>query len=136
MLLDTGPLVALMAADDAHHRRCVDALATLPPPLWTCWPVLTEAAWLLRRQPRPLDRIAEARAAGLFELLPLDGADLPALAAILRRHESAGLQLADAALVHLAGREGIRTLFTLDRRDFSLVRLARNRALRIIPELS
>jgi hypothetical protein len=43
-------------------------------------------------------------------------------------------QLADAALVYLAGREGIDTIFTLDRRDFSIYRATRGRSFRIIPE--
>lgn len=38
-------------------------------------------------------------------------------------------------LAHLADRECIRTLFTLDRRDFSVVRLPRNRALMLIPDM-
>ncbi|WP_373926553.1 type II toxin-antitoxin system VapC family toxin [Paludisphaera borealis] len=135
VLLDTGPLVALLTASDAHHRRCVDALASLSPPLLTCWQVLTEAAWLLRKQYRPLDRLAEAHAAGVFHILPLDGDSLVAIADIMRRHESIGLQFADAALVHLAERENIRTVFTTDRRDFSIVRLKRNRALKLIPDL-
>ena len=135
ILLDTGPLVALLAKNDAHHRLCVDILATLSPPLLTCWPVLTEAAWLLRRQYRPLDLIAEAQAAGMFDLLSLDTSSLPDIAAIMRRYEDAGIQLADAALAHLAERENIRTVFTLDRRDFSIIRLKRNRALTLLPEV-
>jgi predicted nucleic acid-binding protein len=54
---------------------------------------------------------------------------------MMRRYEDIGLQLADAALVHLAERENIRTVFTLDRRDFSIIRLKRNRPLRLIPEV-
>jgi predicted nucleic acid-binding protein len=135
VLLDTGPLVALLAESDAQHRRCLDTFAALSPPLLTCWPVLTEVAWLLRRQHRPLDRIAAARDAGMFELLPLDGDSLVAIAAIMRRYEDSGLQLADAALAYLADREGIGTVFTLDRRDFSIIRLKRNRALRLIPDI-
>jgi predicted nucleic acid-binding protein len=61
--------------------------------------------------------------------------DLPAIAAVMRRYEDAGLQLADAALTHLAEREGIRTVFTIDRRDFSIIRLKRNRTLRLIPDI-
>jgi predicted nucleic acid-binding protein len=44
-----------------------------------------------------------------------------------------GIQLADASLVHLANREGIDTIFTLDRRDFSVMRKAGGRKLRLLP---
>ncbi len=44
------------------------------------------------------------------------------------------LQIADAALMYLAEREGIDTLFTLDRRDFSIDRTTDGRALRIVPD--
>ncbi len=135
ILLDTGPLVALLAANDAYHRRCVETLAGLSPPLLTCWPVLIEAAWILRRYPRPADRLNDARAAGLFDILPLNADDLPAIAAILRRYEDVGLQFADAALAHLAERENIRTVFTTDRRSFSVIRLKRNRTLTLLPEV-
>jgi predicted nucleic acid-binding protein len=61
--------------------------------------------------------------------------DLTAIAALMKRHESAGLQLADDALAHLAERENIRTVFTTDRRDFTIIRLKRNRSLKLIPDI-
>jgi predicted nucleic acid-binding protein len=133
-LIDTGPLVSLYHDNDPHHARCRAALAKLAPPLLTSWPVLTEAAWLLRKRPDGLKAIFEGFASGLFALLPLDGSDLASIAAILARYKTTGIQLADASLVHLADREGIRTVFTTDRRDFSIIRLKRNRALRLIPD--
>jgi uncharacterized protein len=135
-LIDTGPLVAIYSENDADRQRCSHALTKLSPPLLTCWPVLTEAAWLLRKRPDALGQIFDGFASGLFALPPLDADDLAPIAAILRRYEDIGLQLADAALAHLADREGIRTIFTLDRRDFSILRLKRNRALRLIPDIS
>jgi uncharacterized protein len=135
ILLDTGPLVALLSDADTHHRRCADTFASLAPPLLTCWPVLTEAAWILRKQPRPIDRIADAHAARMFQILALEDGCLAEIAAIMRRYEGSGIQLADAALAHLAERENIRTVFTLDRRDFSIIRLKRNRTLGLIPDI-
>ncbi len=44
---DTGPLVALVDADDVHHARCLAALPTLFGPLLTTWPCLTEAMHFL-----------------------------------------------------------------------------------------
>jgi predicted nucleic acid-binding protein len=134
VLLDTGPLVVLLAESDAHHRICVEILGTLAPPLLTCWPVVTEAAWLLRHQHRPMDRILAALNAGMFDLLPLESASLKEIAAIMLRYEDLGIQLVDAALAHLADRENIRTVFTLDRRAFSIIRLKRNRVLSLLPK--
>lgn len=133
-LIDTGPLVALYHDQDPHHARCRAALAKLAPPLLTAWPVLTEVAWLLRKRPDALRAVFAGFASGLFGLLPLDGSDLAAIAAILACYETTGIQLADASLAHLADREGIRTVFTIDRRDFSVIRLKRNRALRLVPD--
>jgi uncharacterized protein len=135
ILVDTGPMVALFSEDDGHHERCSEALKSLHPPLLTCWPVVTEAAWLLRKRPHSLHQLFDGFNGGFLTLLPLDADDLPAIAALMRRYESAGLQLADAALIHLAERENIRTVFTTDRRDFSIIRLKRNQLLRLIPEV-
>jgi len=134
-LIDTGPMVALYSDGDPHHRRCRESLSKLSSPLLTCWPVVTEAAWLLRKRPDALRVIFDGFNSGFFSLLSLDDTDLAAIAAVMRRYESAGLQLADAAIAHLADREGIRTVFTLDRRDLSIIRLKRNRSLRLIPEV-
>jgi predicted nucleic acid-binding protein len=80
-----------------------------------------------------MDRILAALDAGMFDLLPLESQSLREIAAIMRRYEDSGIQLADAALAYLAERENIRTVFTLDRWDFSLIRLKRNRALTLLP---
>jgi len=68
-----------------------------------------------------------------FELLPLDESDLSGIAAILGEYQGLGIQLAHASLVHLANREGIETIFTLDRRDFGVLRLARGKKFRVVP---
>lgn len=133
MLLDTGPLVAILSASDEHHERCVRQLHEIDGPLLTCWPVLTEAAWLLRAYPRVLGILLSSLNSRPFQLATLDEADLPAISTILVRYKDLGIQLADACLVHLANRQGIDTVFTLDRRDFAVLRLARGKKFRIIP---
>jgi uncharacterized protein len=135
ILIDTGPMVALFSKDDEHHRRCGDALAGLAIPFFTCWPVVTEAAWLLRTRPVSLYQLFGGFHSGLFSLLTLEADDLPAISALMKRYESVRLQFADAALAHLAERENLRTGFTTDRRGFSIIRLKRNRALRLIPDM-
>lgn len=133
MLVDTGPIVAILMESDEHHEACVEQLHHIRGSLLTCWPVITEAAWLLRAYPRAIRRFLSSFQRRPFELVPLGETDLPAIAAILAKYQSLGIQLADASLVHLANREGIETMFTLDRRDFGVLRLARGKKLRLIP---
>ena len=132
-LVDTGPLVAIASARDQHHQICVNQLRLLQPPLLTCWPVITEAAWLLRHHGSAVERLLGSFDVGLLKMLMLDDQAPSWLAAFLRRYRTMGAQIADGALVYLAERERIDTLFTLDRRDFSVYRLGNGRSLRILP---
>lgn len=135
VLIDTGPIVAMLSESDQHHERCSVQLDELRPPLLTCWPVVTEAQWLLRHDDQAVDGLFRAFDGGLLALLPVDESAMPWLAAFLRRYRKIEPDLADAMLVYLAEREGIRTLFTLDQRDFSIYRYAGNRRLNIIPSM-
>ena len=134
VLVDTGPLIAVLSPRDEFHSTCVEQLRKLVPPLWTCWPVVTEAAWLLRREPAALQRLLGSFDGGLLRLLVMDEAALPWIATFLQRYRRLGPQLADAALVYLAEREDMDTVFTLDRRDFSVYRFGRNRSFHLLPE--
>lgn len=136
VLADTGPIVAILSRRDQYHKTCVEALRDMPGPLFTCWPVITEVAWLLRRDSNAIQQLLGSMDIELFEMLTLTTADAKPIAAIMKKYRDIRIQLADASLVHLAARDGLDTVFTLDRRDFSVYRLPRGRAFRIIPELS
>lgn len=132
-MVDTGPIVAILSESDEHHVACIEQLQRIRGPLLTCWPVITEAAWLLRAYPLAIGRLLSSLNGRPFALAPLNEADLSGIAGILVKYKGLRIQLADASLVHLANREGIEIIFTLDRRDFSVVRLARAKRLRVIP---
>lgn len=52
----------------------------------------------------------------------------------MNRYKSLSPQLADLSLVHLAQREGLETVFTLDRRDFSVYRRKGRAGFHLLPE--
>ncbi len=133
-MADTGPLVAIVRTREKAHKKCAAALKTLRAPLLTCWPVLTEAAWLLRDEPGGMKAIAGLIESGLVKLVELDESAFAWIIAFMERYHSAGAQMADAAVMYLAEREGINTVFTLDRRDFSIYRTTDGRALDIVPK--
>ena len=134
VLLDAGALVAMVHEDDSNHARCAETLRVIEPPLLTCWPVLTEAAWLLRQRHTAWEEIVEGVDRGLLSLPALDVKELAAISWLMARYRNLPLQLADAVLLHLADRDNLTTVFTLDRRDFSIVRLRNKGRLTLLPE--
>ncbi len=134
VLVDTGPLVAILSRTDHHHEACVQALRTMPAPLFSCWPVITEAVWLLRTYPSAVQQLLRSIGSGFVELLPLEGQESKFIADVMKKYSDLRPQVADAALVYLADREGIDTIFTLDQRDFSVYRSVRKKSFKILPE--
>ncbi len=133
VLVDAGPLVALLHRDDQHHQDCVEALTGLRDPLVSVWPVVTEAMYLLGFSWQAQDALWELIQEETVRLLSLESADYIRMRDLMRKYRSLPMDLADAALVRVAERERIRRIFTLDRRDFSLYRPAKLGRFAIIP---
>lgn len=133
ILVDAGPLVALLDADDQHHAACVAALQSLKEPLGTVWPPFTEAMYLLADLPAAQEALWEMIERGAIHLLPLDAADVPRIRELMRKYVNRPMDFADAALVRVAEREGLRRIFTVDRRDFAVYRIHGGSRFTIIP---
>ncbi len=133
ILIDAGPLVALVDADDQHHAKCVTALKALREPLATVWPPLVEAMYLLSDQPAAQEALWEMLERGAVLLLPFDSSDIPRTRELMRKYADRPMDLADAALLRVAEREGLRKIFTVDRRDFSVYRLHNRTRPTLIP---
>ncbi len=138
VLIDTGPLVAYLKKRDLHNAACVAVMQEITSPLYTCWPVLTEAAHLLRSQGglHRVERLLNSRGLGFLEILALNSPDAHGMARFLKKFRDHSPDLADAALVHLAEREHIEMVFTFDVTDSSIYRTATGKQLEVLPERS
>jgi predicted nucleic acid-binding protein len=134
VLVDAGPLVALIHKDDAHHTRCVATLRAISEPLGTVWPALTEAMYLLSFSWRAQDALWEMVEREVVHLLALDGRDILRTREVMKKYKDLPMDLADAALVAVAEREKVRRIFTLDRRDFEIYRPTKLGRFIILPE--
>jgi uncharacterized protein len=133
VLVDAGPLVAILDRSDSSHAACCAALKKLRDPLLTVWPAFTEAMYLLGfawQAQRALWEMVEADA---FRVCDLARTDVARMKALMERYRDLPMYLADAALVALAEREGIQRIFTLDRRDFAVYRTATGKRLTVVP---
>jgi len=131
-LVDAGPLVALVDADDKHHAACVEAARRLRPPLLTVWPAVAEAMYLLEHA-RARDTLWEMLQRRTPTLADLGHEDVPRMRELMAKYGDLPMDLADAALVRVAERDHIRRVFTIDRADFSVYRPKGLRTFEIVP---
>ena len=133
VLVDAGPLVALVDRGDAHHDDCVEALKTIRDPLVTVWPAVTEAMYLLGFSWDGQSALWEMVEAGSVKLLALDERDASRMRELMRKYRDLPMDLADAALVRVAERDKVSRVFTLDRRHFRVYRPAGFKRFAIVP---
>lgn len=132
-LIDTGAILALLDRDDRWHERCRAVFTSLRFPLATSAAVLAELFHLVGDRPREVDAAWGFFRSGAVSVLPIDDADLPALETLMRRYADRPMDFADATLVHLAERESLVSVFTVDHADFETYRIGGRRRFRVVP---
>ncbi|MBI1816466.1 MAG: PIN domain-containing protein [Deltaproteobacteria bacterium] len=133
VLVDTGALLALLDRDDKWHEACVAAFSYLRLPLLTSAAVLAELFHLIGDQRRDVAAAWRFVRSGAVTVATIDDADLAALDALMARYHDRPMDFADATLVHLARRESLNTIFTIDYDDFETYRIDGRRRFRIVP---
>jgi predicted nucleic acid-binding protein len=134
ILIDTGPLVALLDTDDSKHSICKAIVKRLPPqPFLTTWPCFAEAMYLLGdsggfAHQFELWRLYAAKRLVLYEFTP---AEMQRMAQLMRQYRDTPMDLADASLIVTAESRAIRRIFTIDS-DFYIYRLADGSVLEVI----
>ncbi len=116
-LLDTGPLVAYFSGSDQWHKWTVERMRQLPPPLWTCEPVLTEACFLIGRNGGNPSEVVRKLREGIVSVALDVQTEASALETLMRRYAGVPMSLADACLVRLSELHQDSRILTLDR-DF------------------
>jgi predicted nucleic acid-binding protein len=133
VLVDAGPLVALIDRSDPYHLACREALATIRDPLGTVWPAFTEAMYLLRSSAQAQRALWDMIKLGAVRFLAIGHDDCPRMSELMWKYRDLPMDLADAALVRVAERDHLQRVFTVDRQDFEVYRLLRVGRFQIIP---
>jgi uncharacterized protein len=136
VLVDAGPIVALLHASDEHHDLCRKQAEELVGPLFTTWSVVTEAAWLLRGLPNSLERLLDALEDFEIELAHLPQSALPWLKSRAEQYADLRPQVADLSLLYLGEHMSVDQVFTLDRRDFTVYRTAQGKPFQLLPSIA
>jgi predicted nucleic acid-binding protein len=131
VILDTGPLVALLNERDHFHDWAKTLWAEIEPPLLTCEAVIAEACFLMRKiaagSAVVVEMIRRGAVAPVFSLSD----ESATVARLMKRYSDVPIALADACLVRMSELYGDSEILTVDS-DF---RIYRRHGRRVIPTL-
>jgi predicted nucleic acid-binding protein len=128
IVIDTGPLVALLSRNDRHHAWVREVLDTVEPPVVTCEAVISEACFLLERVRHGQDAVFELLSNDIVKVDFRMSAEVDALRALMKKFASVPMSLADACLVRMSELEPRSRILTLDG-DFRIYRRNRRQAI-------
>ena len=130
-IVDTGPLVGYLADGSEHHDWVCEQWKKLKPPMLTCEAVLTEAAFLLKREGREPDPLFALLERGVLRVSLEIEDQLADLRTLMRRYRERPMSLADACLVRLSEVHPGHVVFTFDR-DFKIYRRHGNKVIPVL----
>ncbi len=131
VLVDAGPLVALIDPDTREHEWVRSQAMGLPRPLLTSEPVLTEAAFLLTRDGFDADELFALADAGIIAVGIEFNRERAALRSLMRKYSNIPMSLADATVVRLSELHRDCQVFTFDA-DFRIYRRHGNKVIPVL----
>lgn len=121
IIVDTGPLVALLNPKDRWHEWVVDQFHDYPTPLLTCESVISEAGYLLRRYPNGVGALLGLLRQGVVEVAFNVQREFLAVDRLIRKYGSVPMSVADACLTRMSELHSGSIVCSLDN-DFRIYR--------------
>lgn len=134
-IVDTSVLIALLRTSEPQHAAVASSIATERGSLVVPLTVVVEAAQMIGSWLGPKAESAWLRglASGPWAIEPSPIPDLERAAELIDHYHEADIGLVDATIVAMAERLGSIRLYTLDRRDFSIIRPRHVAAFELLP---
>jgi predicted nucleic acid-binding protein len=127
-ILDTGPLVGALDANDQWHGWAAKQFTAIKQPALTCDAVISEACFLLRDVPEARSKVFTLIERGILRVLPVLPDESPAVRTLLARYGQR-MDYADACLVRLSELHRGHKVVTTDAEDFRIYRRFTRQAL-------
>jgi predicted nucleic acid-binding protein len=128
-----GAILAILDRSDRWHKICLDAFQQLRLPLLTFEAVLTELFHLAGDNRNEMEAAWKFIRSGAVMLAVIEHSELPQIHSLMSGNWDRPMDFADATLVHLAGREALSTVFTVDHADSETYRINGRRRFRVLP---
>ncbi len=124
---------ALLRHNDIHHRACSAVLQKSRSSAYHNLGSRDGSCVAVARSSGGAGKLYAGEEAGVFQLASLGPSCLSEIRRLADKYQSLRPQLADLTLLYLAERDGLETIFTLDRRNFKVFRLANGKELQLLP---
>jgi predicted nucleic acid-binding protein len=135
VIADTSGLLAFYNAAEPAHERVRAVVESANEPLVVSPFVIAELDYLLATRVGVAAELAvlEELGSGAYQLPSLTATDLAACAQIVRRYRDQEIGVTDASLVVLAKRFDTRSILTLDRRHFDVLKSLEGKRFVVVP---
>ncbi|MDB4474117.1 PIN domain-containing protein [Opitutaceae bacterium] len=102
VILDTGPMVALLNRRDKFHDWVKRELSQIDVPIVSCEAVFSEASYLMRGTDYGFRRLCALASEGLVELNFSLSSQFESVATLLRKYQDTPMSFADACVVRMS----------------------------------
>lgn len=131
VIVDTGPILALIDARDQYHGWAKSRFREIAPPLLTCEAVLTEACHLAKRVPGGIHAVLDLFRRDVARLEFSLADEFAAVSSLVERYADIPMSLADGCLVRMSELYKVSSVLTLDS-DFEVYRRFKRRRIPLI----